>query len=292
MSSCRAGQGLWEATDKRAVWPLASPRYNAVVAQIRRGITQDLKPFVEKGIGLDALAVYFQPLVNLASGEIFAYEALARPSSAIVNNPLKLFDVAIERDICGELGRLLRALAIDGCRDWPLFLNIHPRELDDGWLTRPDDPLYRHEQGVFLEITESVPMKYEDHRRGTLLELRGKGINLVVDDLGAGYSNLKYIADLNPEIVKIDRELVANLTVNSRLFRLVSAVVRLCIDLDAKVVAEGIETAEELEAVKAAGAHYGQGYLLGRPAREVAPRPSVREASPPRPRGRIIEPPP
>ncbi|MFO0727655.1 MAG: EAL domain-containing protein [Myxococcota bacterium] len=254
------------------------------MAQIRRGITQDLKPFVEDGIGLDALAVYFQPIVNLANGEVFAYEALARPTGANVKNPMQLFEVAIERDICGELGRLLRVLAVDGCRDWPLFLNVHPRELDDGWLTRPDDPLFRHEQDVFLEITESVPMKYEEHRRGTLLELRGKGINLVVDDLGAGYSNLKYIADLNPEIVKIDRELVANLTVNSRLFRLVSAVVRLCTDLDARVVAEGIETVEELEAVKAAGAHYGQGYLLGRPAKDVASKALVKTSLPPFPR--------
>ena len=91
-------------------------------------------------------------------------------------------------------------------------------------------------------------------------------MHLVVDDLGAGYSNLKYIADLNPRVVKLDRDLIAGLTRDSRLFKLVSAIVRLCTELDAKVVAEGIETATELDAVVAAGARYGQGYLLARPA--------------------------
>jgi len=96
--------------------------------------------------------------------------------------------------------------------------------------------------------------------------VRGRGVHLVVDDLGAGYSNLKYIADLHPRVVKIDRGLVDGLTINSRLFKLVSAIVKLCKDLDALVVAEGIETVSEFDAVVASGARYAQGYLLARPA--------------------------
>jgi EAL domain-containing protein (putative c-di-GMP-specific phosphodiesterase class I) len=99
-----------------------------------------------------------------------------------------------------------------------------------------------------------------------LREIRGKGIYLVVDDLGAGYSNLKYIADLSPRVVKLDRELVAGLTRGSRLHRLVASLVRLCRELDASVVAEGIETVDELAAVCDAGVRFGQGYLLARPA--------------------------
>jgi EAL domain-containing protein (putative c-di-GMP-specific phosphodiesterase class I) len=99
-----------------------------------------------------------------------------------------------------------------------------------------------------------------------LAEVRGRGVHLVVDDLGAGYSNLKYIADLHPRVVKLDRDLIAGLTKDTRLFKLVSAIVRLCSELDSKVVAEGIETQTELEAVIAAGARYGQGYFLARPA--------------------------
>ncbi len=91
-------------------------------------------------------------------------------------------------------------------------------------------------------------------------------MHLVVDDLGAGYSNLKSIADLEPKVVKIDRGIVEGLKKGSRQQKLVRAIVRLCEDLGAEVVAEGIETAEELGAVREAGVHLVQGYLFARPA--------------------------
>jgi EAL domain-containing protein (putative c-di-GMP-specific phosphodiesterase class I) len=87
--------------------------------------------------------------------------------------------------------------------------------------------------------------------------------------LGAGYSNLKYIVDLEPEIVKLDRELVANLRLDTRLYRLVSSLVSLCTELGARVVGEGIETEEELRCCIEAGVHFGQGYYLQRPNAEV-----------------------
>jgi EAL domain-containing protein (putative c-di-GMP-specific phosphodiesterase class I) len=94
---------------------------------------------------------------------------------------------------------------------------------------------------------------------------------VAVDDLGAGHSNLKYIADLAPEVVKLDRNLIAQLRRESRLQTLVTAIVELCNRLDARVVAEGIETREEMLAVLETGAHYGQGFFLGRPARDPLP---------------------
>ena len=92
------------------------------------------------------------------------------------------------------------------------------------------------------------------------------GVYLVIDDLGAGYSNLKCIADLEPRVVKLDRELIAGLDKNPRQRELVAAVVDLCTRLDAKVVAEGIETVGECWAAVQAGAQYGQGYLFAKPA--------------------------
>ena len=85
------------------------------------------------------------------------------------------------------------------------------------------------------------------------------------DDLGAGYSNLRYIAELNPRLVKLDRALVSGVRPGSRMHRLVAGLVVLCESLDAQVVAEGIETVAELRAVREAGVHYGQGYLFARP---------------------------
>ncbi|MCG8422007.1 MAG: EAL domain-containing protein [Proteobacteria bacterium] len=212
--------------------------------------------------------VAFQPLIDLAERTTFGYESLARSGSTDYRNPLHLLKAAKEHSVLGELGRELRRLSVDGCPDYPLFLNIHPDEFDEGWLVRPDDPLSQHDKGIFLEITESVPLSHYRFCHSVLKEIRGKGIKIAVDDLGAGYSNLKYIADLEPEVVKLDRELVAGLTTGSRLFELVKSIVALCRVQGAKVVAEGIETASELRAVLATGAHYGQGYYFARPSRE------------------------
>jgi EAL domain-containing protein (putative c-di-GMP-specific phosphodiesterase class I) len=148
----------------------------------------------------------------------------------------------------------------------PLFVNLHPNEFDEGWLVQPDDPIFHHDHAVYLEITESVPLSHFSLCHSVLAELRGRGVLLAVDDLGAGYSNLKYISDLSPEVVKLDRGLIVNLKEGTRQHRLVSAIVRLCEDLGTKVVAEGIETEEEARAVVATGAHYGQGFYFARPS--------------------------
>lgn len=212
------------------------------------------------------LYVVFQPLVNLEERAVFAYEALVRVKSPEFRSPIALFDAAVEEQCCGELGRSIRDIAIKSCPPVPLFLNIHPNELNEKYLVQPDDPIFQHDRDVYLEITEGVPLSHFRLCQTILREVRGRGIFLVVDDLGAGYSNLKYIADLHPKVVKLDRELVSGLHHEKRLQRLVRSIVHLCVDLGALVVAEGIETAEELDAVLDAGVHYGQGYLFARPA--------------------------
>jgi len=210
--------------------------------------------------------VVYQPLVDLRTHTVFAYEALARSKAPEFVSPIDLFKAAVDHSCAGELGRLLREMSVTNCPDHPLFINIHPAELNEPYLVRPDDPIFDHDNEVYLEITESVPLSHFRLCQSILEEVRGRGVYLVVDDLGAGYSNLKYIADLAPRVVKLDRELVAGLVQDSRLFKLVSAIVVLCEELGAKVVAEGIETEQELDAVVASGAHFGQGYLLARPA--------------------------
>lgn len=218
------------------------------------------------------LRAVFQPIVDLLTNRVFAYEALARTSSPHFKSPPEMFDTAIEEGMCGRLGRRLRELAIAGCPDAALFLNVHPNEFADRWLVQPDDPIFSHDAPVFLEITESVPLSHFELCNSILREIRGKGINLVVDDLGAGYSNLKYIADLTPEVVKLDRSLISGLPTDARLRKLVTSISRLCEDLGAQVVAEGIETADELESAMGAGVRYAQGYYFARPS---APPPKI-----------------
>ncbi len=226
---------------------------------------------VEEVIASEELFIAYQPVVDLKRKEVFAYEALVRSRAAEYPNPFVLIEAAVEQKHMGLLGRYLRKLAVDGCPGHRLFLNIHPDEFSEPWLIRPDDSVTLHGREVYLEITESVPLSHYRHCHSVLAEMRTRGAKIAVDDLGAGYSNLKYIVDLEPEVVKLDRELVANLRLNSRLHRLVCALVELCSQLGARVVAEGIETNEELGAVIDAGVHYGQGYLLQRPNPEITP---------------------
>ncbi|HET9952900.1 MAG TPA: EAL domain-containing protein [Polyangiaceae bacterium] len=215
------------------------------------------------------LHVVFQPIVHLETGEPFAQEALLRCRSPKFNGPLELFEHAMQAGCVGRLGRLVRELAVPLVQGTPLFVNIHPQELQEGWLVRPDDPIFAHDERIFLEITESVPLSHYDLCIDVLKDMRNRGIDLVVDDLGAGYSNLKRIADLEPRVVKLDRDLICGLDRKERQRRLVTSVVRLCTDLQAVVVAEGIETEDELKALIDTGAHYGQGFLLARPSYPV-----------------------
>jgi EAL domain-containing protein (putative c-di-GMP-specific phosphodiesterase class I) len=212
------------------------------------------------------LSTVFQPIVHLDTGELFAYETLVRcgvPGFA----PIKLFERAAAEHSTGRLGRMIREIAVPLCGGTPVFFNLHPNELEDRWLVRPDDPIFSHDHDIYLEITESVPMTHFDLCMRVLREVCGRtGAHLVIDDLGAGYSNLKLIADLEPKIVKLDRALVQDLDRKPRQRKLVAIVVHLCNELGADVVAEGIETYDEFCAVCDCGAQYGQGYLFARPS--------------------------
>jgi EAL domain-containing protein (putative c-di-GMP-specific phosphodiesterase class I) len=222
---------------------------------------------VSASLRSEHLSVVFQPIVALANGSVFAQEVLLRCSGATCAGPEELFSRAVETGSAGRLGRMIREVATSLCDDVPLFLNIHPAELEERWLIRPDDPIYTHGVDIYLEITESVPLHHFALCQSVLREVRWRGnVHLVVDDLGAGYSNLKRIADLEPRMVKLDRELIRGLDSSQRQRELVRCIVTLCTDMGADVVAEGIETPGELAAARDAGAGYGQGYLLARPA--------------------------
>ena len=213
------------------------------------------------------LDVVFQPIVDLSTGTTFAHEALTRCKWPEFKNPMKLFEQAQEERCCGSLGRKVREVAFALCTDAPLFVNLHPHELAEGWLVRPDDPLFFHDRAVYLEITESAAFNYFSLCVNVLKEICSRsGAFLVVDDFGAGHSNLKRIIDLEPHVVKLDLALVRGIEKSKRQQILVRQVVSLCKELGARVVAEGIETEAELEAVIDTGAHYGQGYLFARPA--------------------------
>jgi EAL domain-containing protein (putative c-di-GMP-specific phosphodiesterase class I) len=222
---------------------------------------------LETLVSPDDLSVVFQPIVSLDTGVIYAHEALVRCSVADYQRPPVLFEAAVRSGCTGRLGRMIREICVPLSEGVPLFVNIHPAELSEGWLVRPDDPVYLHDDEVFLEVTESVPMTHYDLCMSVLKEVASRGsVHLVVDDLGAGYSNLMRIAELEPKVVKLDRKLIMDIDQHPRQRELVCGVVDLCTRLGATVVAEGIETVAEYNVVRETGAHFGQGYLFARPA--------------------------
>jgi EAL domain-containing protein (putative c-di-GMP-specific phosphodiesterase class I) len=213
------------------------------------------------------LDVVFQPIVDLASGERFAFEALVRAKWEEYRSPPELFVQAEREGSCGRLGRMIREVTFERGSGLPLFVNIHPAELESRWLVRPDDPLCFHDEQLFIEITESATFEHYDLCQSVLKEVCSRtGAHLAIDDLGAGYSNLKRIVDLEPKVVKLDLELVRDVHLSKRRQSLVRHLVELCRELEARVVVEGIESAEELRAVRRTGADFGQGYLLARPS--------------------------
>ena len=121
------------------------------------------------------LSCVFQPIVDIFTGVQFATEALVRCRIPAFQDPLALFRHAVAAKCCGRLGRMIREIAIPLCAGSPIFVNIHPSELSERWLVRPDDPIFGHDDQVFLEITESVPFTHFQLCLDVLKEVRSRG---------------------------------------------------------------------------------------------------------------------
>jgi EAL domain-containing protein (putative c-di-GMP-specific phosphodiesterase class I) len=121
----------------------------------------DMTDFCGGRVKPNDLSTVFQPIVHLETGKLFAYETLVRcgvPGFA----PIALFERASAERSTGRLGRMIREIAVPLCGGIPVFFNLHPDELKDRWLVRPDDPVFSHEHDIYLEITESVPLTHFD----------------------------------------------------------------------------------------------------------------------------------
>ena len=265
----------------------------------------DRPPTAPRKLRAQDINVVFQPIVNLRNGKVFAHEALVRCRWPEFANPVALFTQASADKSCGHVGRIIRQVAFAECVGHPVFVNVHPDELTSRWLVRPDDPMCYHDSEVFIEITESAAFTHYELCRSVLKEVCARtGAHLVVDDLGAAYSNLKRVVDLEPKVVKLDRALVTGVDKNKRQATLVTFLVKMLTELGASVVAEGIETADELRAIQDCGAHFGQGYLLAKPGPAMpsaswnpswgkrGSKRSMRSLSPRKPKAKTRRPPP
>ena len=274
------GDGAGNCGDALLAAAFTSPTLAQVAARTAHA---DLLPlFADE---LNAFRSVYQPIVSLRPGDndaVVGYEALLRATGA--NGPVfpdQLFPAAAEAGWLHVLDRIGRTSAIHGAAGWLedklLFVNFVPTTI-----YRPEVCLrttteaaaaagLRLDQLVF-EVTESEHVSDVDHLSGVFDYYRRGGAMVAIDDLGAGYSSLNMLVRLQPDVVKLDKEIVQALP-GPLSKAVVAAVVSMTHSYGGRVVAECIETAEQADAARDLGVDLGQGWFFGRPEeRERSPR--------------------
>lgn len=217
---------------------------------------------------LRSMKIVFQPVVEWRDHRVFAYEALLRSHEPSLPNPEVLFEAAERAGRLAEVSRAVRAATVEAAERSDAqytFMNIHPRDLLDDELYDRHSALGRVAERVALEITERARLDEVRDLSARITALRSMGFKIAVDDLGAGYSGLTSFARLEPEIVKIDMSLVRDIEREPMQSKLVASLASLCRDTGRLVVAEGVETLDERDALIACGCDLLQGYLFARP---------------------------
>lgn len=245
---------------------------------------------IERIIDAGGIHPVFQPIVDLATGEPVALEALARGPHGRLHLPEPLFAAARDADRLGDLDRLCRSRAVQaalaggllgdrGRPSPPLFLNVEPATADAEVLL-PDAQRVARRHGVclVLELTERMLMAQPARLLAFAEHARAQGWGIAVDDVGVDPASLALMPLLRPEVVKLDVRLVARRP-DGDTARIMTAVNAYAEESGATVLAEGIETAEQERCAVALGATLGQGFLFGAPSPTGATRAGVRPGS-------------
>ena len=227
----------------------------------------------DRGVYID-----YHPIVHADTRKIFGYEALARGVLRSLRSPEVMFEVAAEADLLWELSRLCRSRALEGLdsrlnADQLLFLNVDPHDFADPAFNELE---VATPERVVIEITERTAIKDYPKFKERLVAFRERGYRFAVDDAGSGYAGLGSIANLEPDFIKLDMSLINSIDTNFIKQNLVETMVRFANDQGAMVIAEGVERAEEFEAVKGLGVHLVQGFYLHRPERMDQPAAEAR----------------
>lgn len=221
------------------------------------------------------LSSVYQPIVSLKDGRIYAYEALSRiiyKGASI--NIAQLFERAGELGFLWELEKICRTNALKNASNKPkgtkLFLNVDGNVLRDSKFKKgfTKEKLQKYAldaKEIVFEITERSDFNDYNLMWEVMQHYREQGYEVALDDLGSGYSGLNRLQMIKPYYIKIDYELIHELHKDKSKKSLVRMLVKYCSDMDCKLIAEGIETVEELKCLINLGVEFGQGYLLGRP---------------------------
>jgi EAL domain-containing protein (putative c-di-GMP-specific phosphodiesterase class I) len=249
--------------------------------QLEEGLSAQERTLAEEALARfvagDGLAMAVQPIVDVHTGSVHAYEALARFAGS-TEGPLHWFSMAAALGQRDALERACLGAALDLFEERPagvsLSVNLSaPVLLDPLTLQMFDD--HRELHGLIIEITEETLVQSDTELRTVLAPLRERGARLAVDDMGAGYSGLRQITTVHPSYLKLDRSLISGIDHDPDRAALLGALVGYSKQVGSLLVAEGIEHSAELRVLGELGVPLAQGFYTGRPGR---PWPDVRIA--------------
>jgi EAL domain-containing protein (putative c-di-GMP-specific phosphodiesterase class I) len=213
------------------------------------------------------LTIAMQPIIDIQRDRWIAVEALARFPDG--RGPDSWFREATEMGLGVELELMAVNAALARARELPLHIGISVNASPSLILDpRLSEAIYQSDVALdrlTLEITEHAAVTEYDEINAALLLLRERGVLLAVDDTGAGFASFSHVLKLRPDIIKLDRSMVVDIAGDPARRAFVTAVVLLALELGASITAEGVETADELDAVVGLGVDHAQGYHLARP---------------------------
>jgi EAL domain-containing protein (putative c-di-GMP-specific phosphodiesterase class I) len=244
-------------------------------AQSRLRLLNDLRGALAAG----QFVLYFQPIVDLSSGNIRKAEALLRwqhPQRGMVS-PMEFITLAEETGLIIDIGDWVFREAsrwanrwVDICSDFQVSVNGSPVQFQSEaggiapWLDHLQ-ALDLSGQNVVIEITEGLLLNADSGITDKLIHFRDAGIQVAIDDFGTGYSALSYLKKFDIDYLKIDQSFIRDLATDQSDMALSEAIIVMAHKLGLKVIAEGVETMEQKRLLQEAGCDYGQGYLFSRP---------------------------
>ncbi|TMP73379.1 hypothetical protein CWB76_00030 [Pseudoalteromonas sp. S1609] len=226
------------------------------------------KSAIEQIISDNDISIYFQPIFSLKNNKVAGFESLAR----FFTTPYKTPDVWFKEAKKVGLNEALEMLAIKNAvtniakfnNSTYIAINCSPSHILSGAL---ENTLQNIDcTRLVLEITEHSPISDYEKMRTALTPLRKRGLRLAIDDVGAGFSSFQHILELEADIIKLDISLTQNINTDDRKFLLAKALCGFAKAIDCTIVAEGIETEEELNSLRKLNVDSVQGYFIGRPA--------------------------
>ncbi|CBN58835.1 MULTISPECIES: putative bifunctional diguanylate cyclase/phosphodiesterase [Kamptonema] len=241
----------------------------------------ELEADLQRAVFNEQLHLNYQPIFSLVDEQIVGFEALVRWRHKVrgMVSPAEFIPVAEETGLILSLGAWVLSEAMGCLRIWlEQFPNVRPLSMSVNLsgiqLSSPDLVMLIEEllaqfslsgESLKLEITESMFMENAGAAGQLLAELKAKQIQFSIDDFGTGYSSLSYLHHLPIDTLKIDREFISGMVGDSKDFDIVKTIIALAHSLELDVVAEGIETQEQLNRLRELGCEYGQGFFFSKP---------------------------